>query len=255
MDVSQERMRILDMIDSGRISAEQGLSLLQALNAAGLDAPITEHDDEASFSDPLPLPGGNTADEVLPSIQPGRAWEPGSDPKPASANAALILDPPRTGRAETLEGLGERTARLKRLWVIPMWAGMIVATIAGSLMYAALLSNQGALGLLFLCASGPFVLGLLVMFLAWSSRAAPWLHLRVQQAPGATPQRIALSFPLPVGVGAWFVRIFSGLIPGLRDRPVEDLLRMVQQTATSGEPIHIEVDEGEYGEKVEIFIG
>lgn len=264
MDISQERLRILDMIDSGRITAEQGMQLLRALNEADRDALETETDDGLPADEPygaaagdeaLPLPDGNLADGFDHSPSAVLASQPHMISAPFSPAAAEASQPAETIEAETIEGPSERAARLKGLWVYPLWAGIIAAALGSLLMAGAWMRNQGSVGLLFVCAAVPFVLGLLIMLLAWSSRSAPWLHLRVQQAPGASPQRIALSFPLPARTGAWFVHTFGGFIPGLRDRPVEDLLQMVQQTAVTGVPIHIEVDEGDAGEKVEIFIG
>lgn len=261
MDTSQERLRILDMIDSGRITAEQGMQLLRALNESSQNEPDVEVDDASSYDtfpedasngstslnvSTLPLPGGNRV--YAPDLQPAAPTYP-------LPGVSSDVRSPGFESAETIESLSQRAARLKGLWVYPLWAGVIIAALSGLFMIVALQRNQGAIGLLFLCAAVPAALGLFVMLLAWFSRSAPWLHLRVQQAPGETPQRISLSFPLPARSGAWFVRVFGGFIPGLRDRPVENLLYMVQQTAETGEPIHIEVDEGEAGEKVEIFIG
>jgi hypothetical protein len=104
----------------------------------------------------------------------------------------------------------------------------------------------------------PFTLGLLAIILAWQSRTSPWLHLRVQQAPGETPQRIAISMPLPTGLAAWFLRTFGHRIPAMKEQGLDELDKMilaVGKNVSPDNPIYVQVDEGENGEKVEIYIG
>ncbi len=110
-------------------------------------------------------------------------------------------------------------------------------------------------GFWFVCATLLLLFGLLVMLLAWQSRTAPWLHLRIEQKPGERPQRIAFSFPIPIQPAVWFVRVFGNRIPSLRNTSLDEVLLAVGETTSSENPISIQVDEGEDGEKVEIYIG
>ena len=96
---------------------------------------------------------------------------------------------------------------------------------------------------------------MLAIAFAWISRVSLWLHLRVQQAPGEWPQQIAFSFPLPLRLAAWFLRIFGRYIPNLQDQRLDEIILAVGRSASPDNPIYIQVDEGESGEKVEIFIG
>ena len=115
--------------------------------------------------------------------------------------------------------------------------------------------GAGGVNFWFFCAAVPFTLGLLAIILAWQSRSSPWLHLRVQQAPGETPQRIAISMPLPTGLAAWFLRTFKHKIPAMQEQAWDQMILAVGKNATPENPIYIQVDEGEDGEKVEIYIG
>ena len=93
------------------------------------------------------------------------------------------------------------------------------------------------------------------MALAWGSKTAPWIHVRVQQAPGETPQRIAISFPIPVGLTVWGFRLFGHYIPHMEGVNLEEIIMALKDVAKDGTPFYVNVDEGENGEKVQVFIG
>ncbi len=310
MEAKSERMQVLEMIESGQISADQGLALLQALAEAEAASEETE------FSDALPLPEGmdsgaptewvavgsdtTTAAAAIPlpapapeaafsdqgmtveasderSVSDGRDSATGSlepaawEALPSESAASTGSDGPVETRWERLEppaaepgpsfdeqpaspDLPPDAARWRRWWAIPLLVGAAFSFWGGLFMYLAL-RVTGGIGLWFLGAAVPFALGLLVMALAFQSRTAPWLHLRVQQKPGARPQRIAISFPLPVGPTAWFLRTFGSYIPQVKENSLDEIILAVGRSATPENPIYIQVDEGDDGEKVEIYIG
>jgi hypothetical protein len=142
----------------------------------------------------------------------------------------------------------------RRFWIVPLWIGIGIAIIGGILMNWAYTAS-GEIGFWFFCASAPMLIGVLVIFSAYQSRTARWLHLRVQQAPGEKPQRIVLSFPLPLRLSMWFVRVFRHRIPQFQETNVDEILMAVDKTTSPDTPLYIEVDEGEKGEKVQIYIG
>jgi hypothetical protein len=94
----------------------------------------------------------------------------------------------------------------------------------------------------------------LTLVLAWQSRSARWLHLRVQQRPGEWPRTIAFSFPLPLRISSWFMRIFQPYIPGMQGVSIDEMLSALETSTSSEEPLTIEVEEDD-GERVQIFIG
>jgi len=91
--------------------------------------------------------------------------------------------------------------------------------------------------------------------LAWQSRTARWLHLRIQQKEGEWPHNIAISFPLPIRLTAWFFRLFGNKIPGLQGTSVDEMIMALDNTTSPGNPLYVKVEEGEDGERVEVFIG
>ena len=261
MEEKSEHMRILEMIESGRISVEEGLSLLAALDSADeladeeavdLDSqpPLAIQASAPDLSEPIP-PGWS---EPIPHPSPSRLDPPGpaagAEQATASAAPEILVEKPAAG-------LPPDAAKWRRWWVVPLWIGVGLTVLGGVLLYAAV-ESAGGVNFWFFCAAVPFTLGLLAIILAWQSRVSPWLHLRVQQAPGETPQHIAISMPLPTGLAAWFLRTFGHRIPAMKEQGLDELdevILAVGKNISPDNPIYLQVDEGEDGEKVEIYIG
>lgn len=226
MSAENERRLILDMIESGKITADEGLSLLNALTDSERLSPEDENELLASGANE------STSEE-----------QDGSTSAPASGVQEIISEEESTPPPVA--------ARWKAWWQYPLWAGVIVTVIGALLMYWAL--QAYGMGFLFFCAWMPLMAGVFLMAIAWQSRSQRWLHLRVEQPPGEWPRRFAISFPVaPV---AWFVRTFKGKIAGLQEASVEDLLRALEENTSPDNPLFIEVVEGEQGERVQIFVG
>lgn len=199
-----ERMQILQMIEDGKVSAAEGLRLLDALNSA-----------PAAEAAPEPEPAGAPASAALPD---------------------------------------EDLNRWRRWWIVPMWIGTGIVLVGALLMYAAY-SATGHLGFWFGCATLPFILGVIVMALAGFSQSARWLHVRVKTGQEEWPRNIAISFPLPIGLTAWFLRTFGSRIPKLRETGVDELIMALGEHTSAESPLYINVDEGGHGEKVQVYIG
>jgi len=94
----------------------------------------------------------------------------------------------------------------------------------------------------------------LVISLAAASRTMRWLHVRIHQEPGEWPQTIAISMPLPIRFAAWALRTFKPHIPNMDNTSLDEVILALEKTSAD-QPFHVQVDEGESGEKVEVFIG
>lgn len=220
-----ERQQILKMIEDGKISPQQGLVLMQALDEA-------------------------PEDEV--SIQ---AAEPGLTVVPAAAPAAEMPNPPLAGAQAQAQPASDpefdrKVNRFRRLWVIPLWVG-IGLTIAGAYwMYTAL--QSAGMGFWFFFAWLPFLCGVLLTAAAFSSRTSRWIYINVRQKPGESPQHIVLAFPL--SLASWALQ-FARFSPGLRESGAsDDILRALTQSIGSAEPLFVDVHE-EDGEHVQVYIG
>jgi hypothetical protein len=255
-----ERTKILEMIEDGTITAEEGLTLLNALSETQppeITPEITAVDFDIE----------TTPEAQVESILETIAYE---DQVPATVPAQQDIIDEAENRTtyedvETFNGdmevmpldpeppSSDEINKWKRWWVIPLWIGAGITVIGGLLMYWAF--NASGFGFWFACAWFPFLLGVAVLALAWSSRTSPWLHVRVHQAPGKRPQKIAISFPIPVRLTVWGLRTFGNHIPHMGDTSLDEVILSLKDVAKEGTPLFVDVDEGEDGERVQVFIG
>ena len=80
------------------------------------------------------------------------------------------------------------------------------------------------------------------------------LHLRIREG-GGSRARMALSFPLPLTLAAWALRLAQPFVPQLRDTGVDDLIIALRHSTAEGQPLVVDVQDDETGERVEIYIG
>jgi hypothetical protein len=140
--------------------------------------------------------------------------------------------------------------RWARFWIYPMMAGGAILLL-GALIVGLVSLSGGAWGWL-LCGWPLLLLGLLVLVLALWSRSATWMHLRISEQG---KRKMAFSFPVPLGLAAWAIRIAQPFVPQLRDTGVDEVILAVRDSASKGEPLYIDVQDDEDGERVELYIG
>jgi len=214
---SEERKRILEMLENGRITADQALTLIKAIEA---DAE-SESRGEAS-----PWRRGDT-------------FETEADAGPARG---------------AFPELDKTAAQARRLSQIPLWTGVVLVVLSAWGMYA-VLQNAGY-NFWFYCLGLPLLLGVAATTLGAWSRSARWLFVRVQNSgEGGGPKNIFLGFPLPLGLAGWFLRIFGNRIDGLEHTNVDEVLKAISLTKNIKEPLIVNVDEGGDGERVQVYIG
>ena len=236
MVTESERSKILEMIESGTITAEEGMTLLNVLGGESESQPDVDSNLENDLPESILEP-----EEVFVEV------EEFTDETEHLEGEIEVPNPISTPPGD------EEIQKWKRWWFIPLWIGAGITVIGGLLMYWAFSAN--GFGFWFACAWFPFLLGVGVLALAWGSKTSPWLHVRVQQAPGETPQRIAISFPLPVGLVIWGFRMFGHYIPNMEGIDLGEIIMALKDVAKDGTPFFVDVDEGENGEKVQVFIG
>lgn len=152
--------------------------------------------------------------------------------------------PARLGPDQDLE------SRWARFWIYPMMAGGGVL-IFGALLLAWLYAADVAPGWL-VCGWLPLLLGSLVVALALWTRRTTWMHLRISERG---ERKMAFSFPLPLGLAAWAVRLAQPFVPQLQQMGVDDLILALRASGSRGEPILIDVQDDERGERVEVYVG
>ena len=63
------------------------------------------------------------------------------------------------------------------------------------------------------------------------------------------------SFPLPLTLAAWALRIAQPFVPRLADTGVDDLLIALRDGELGDEPIAIDVQDDDRGEHVQVYFG
>ena len=157
-------------------------------------------------------------------------------PEEAPALAAVQAEPP--GRSWA------------RFWIFPAIAGAMILVL-GMLFTFLIYATSAGLGWLF-CGWPLALLGLGVLLLALWSRQATWMHIRVSEGEG---QNFRLGFPVPLTLAAWVLRIIQPFVPQLKDTGVDDMLIALRDSASSDEPLFIDVQDDTDGERVQITLG
>ena len=82
-----------------------------------------------------------------------------------------------------------------------------------------------------------------------------WFYVNVDQREEEWPRHITLGFPIPLGIIGWFLRTFGHYIHGMDRNSVEKILLALSTVDDLDEPLVVDVDEGEHGEQVQVYIG
>lgn len=166
------------------------------------------------------------------------------------SEAASDLEP-ETGEVIQVEEATDRPpgAHWRRFWVYPAVVG--AAVLALGLFVVTVVTSAGRGRGWLLCGWPLLVLGALVVILAVWSRWARWLHVRVREKGG---RRIAISVPLPLGLAAWVLRFVQPFVPKLKNTGLDDLIIALRHSKQD-ELLHVQVQDDEDGDQVEVYIG
>jgi hypothetical protein len=204
---SDEQKQILKMVEEGKISADEAMKLIKALEE-------TPAEDEI---------------EVIETVA-------GQD----------------QGRSAGPE-FEEVKARARRFAMVPVWIGVAFTVLGAYWMYA--LVQNANYGFWFFCAWFPLLLGILLIALSAGGMNSRWLYVNVDQEEGEWPKHITLGFPIPLGIIGWFLRNFGHYIRGMDKTNVDEILMALSMANHLDEPLIVNVDEGEHGERVQVYIG
>jgi hypothetical protein len=211
-----EREQVLKMVSEGKITPEEALKLMQALDEQVVD-------DEPAQALPEP--------ELQP--QPVNAPpEPKSQPDPEFTN---------------------KVNRYRRLWLIPLSIGLVLTVLGAWWMYSAML-NSG-FGFWFLCAWFPFLLGVAILVIGAISKTSRWIYINVEQKPGERPRHIIIAFPIPSPLLRWGMRNFGHNIPPEHRAQADMAMKVIfEEDDALKEPLFVDVHD-EDGEHVQVYIG
>lgn len=217
---SEERKKILQMVEEGKISAEEAAKLMRTL-------------DEAADSE---------ADEAEIEVIESRA-APGFESDASGGS--------RRPEAPEFDAI---KARARRFSLIPLWTGVFVTVFSAWIIYA--IQQNAGVNFWFYCMTLPLMLGVLLIALGAGGRSSRWIYVDVDRRdarPGDGPRHITLGFPIPFGFVAWFFETFGHNINGMSKGKVEGIIQMMHATRESGEPLMINVDDDDA--HVQIYIG
>ncbi|MGE5462945.1 MAG: SHOCT-like domain-containing protein [Syntrophothermus sp.] len=208
---SEERRKILQMVEEGKITAEQAASLMRALE-------VDQPEAEIQVFEPEPDPGPARSEESAPEFE-------------------------------------EVKARARRWAMIPLWSGVIITIFSAWGIYAII--NSFGTNYWWVCLLFPLFIGILLIVIGAGGPGMRWLYVNVDRryASDGGPRNITLGFPLPLGLASWFLRNFGHTIHGLQNTNVDDIIQILDATNKSGEPLIVNVNDNEDGERVQVYIG
>jgi hypothetical protein len=212
-------MQILSMIEEKQITPAEGIRLLRAL------ASPEEYDLEQATA-------GDDRDVSTTS----------GDAEPALSESELIEE------ASPDHAAAPDFASFGRMWLIPLAAGIVVSAVGlGFLVFIQTVSS----GSFFLvCGLMPLLLGLAVIVLAFWSRTARWLHVRIRGE-----QRISLSLPLPLRLTGWILRLVRPYVPQLGETGLDEVILSLDENLGGEDYFYVDVQDDKDGEQIQVYIG
>jgi hypothetical protein len=144
--------------------------------------------------------------------------------------------------------------RARYFALIPLWVGIILTVLSAWWMFS--VQQNAGLNFWFFCLTMPFLLGVLLIALGAGGRSSRWLYVNVDRSrQNDWPKNITLALPLPLGLAGWFLRNFGSYIEGLKGTKVDEVIMAISAAKTVTGPLIVNVDEGDGGERVQVFIG
>jgi hypothetical protein len=144
--------------------------------------------------------------------------------------------------------------RAFRFAMIPLWIGIVFTVFSAWGMFT--IQQNTGLNFWFFCLAMPLMFGILLIALGAGSKSARWLYVNVDRSHQEDwPKNITIALPLPLGWVSWFLKTFGSHIEGLKRTTVDEVVRAIAMTKDISEPLIINVDDTEDGERVQVFIG
>lgn len=135
------------------------------------------------------------------------------------------------------------------LWLIPLWIGTAILILGGLMLSSA---YQAGGWFLFICGWPLFLIGLAVIITAWFARLGPWVHVRITHEK---KNRRDIKISLPLNPAVFILKIIRPFVPRLKDTGVDEVLMSLKDNVTRDQPLVVDVNETEDGERVQVVIG
>ena len=132
--------------------------------------------------------------------------------------------------------------------------GIIFIVLSAWAMFG--IQKNSGLNFWFFCMTMPLFLGILLTMLGAGSRTSRWLYVNVDRSHQTEfPRNITIAFPLPLGLASWALKNFGHMFSGLKNSNVDEIVQAIAMAKNITEPLIVNVDDGDDGEKVQVFIG
>jgi hypothetical protein len=159
-------------------------------------------------------------------------------------------DPEKTDPRE----FEEVRKRARDFAMIPLWIGVFITVFSAWAMLA--VRQSAGYNFWFFCLGIPLLLRILLIALGAGGQSSRWLYVNVDRTHQPDwPRNITIAFPLPLGLASWFLRNFGSHIEGLKHTNVDEVINAISMTKNIDEPLIVNVDDTEGGERVQVFIG
>jgi len=166
----------------------------------------------------------------------------------------VILEPQAASGATPGDTLAfeQIKARAGRFSRVPLWLGTGFTVLAAYWLFV--LVQDSNYGFWFACAWLPLALGILLVALSTGGGNARWVYVNIEQAEEEWPRHITFGIPIPLGALGWVLRNFGHHMRGWHGMDVNEMLDLLS-TATKEEPLLVNLQDEEDGDRVQVYIG
>lgn len=245
MPTPEERMEILDRLERGEITPEQAAQMLS----------------QETPGEPTP-PEPETAMGVLEQLERGEIDTEEAARRLSSKAAEAQRQQPHKRRESASHakprvevftaGETARPKNKREWWLVPMLFGVLFTLLAALWMRA---DAANGIGIGFVCAWLPLGIGLILILLAVISRNGPWARMQVNSRKASGRVNFVMDMPVPVGVATTALKTAGRYVPGIDETDVEKMTEAFVEIQRTGNPIHIQANDEDDDDVVDITIG
>jgi len=144
--------------------------------------------------------------------------------------------------------------RAMRFAMIPLWMGVLITVASAWGMYS--VQQSAGFNFWFFCLGLFLFLGVVLITVGAGGLGSRWIYVNVDRSKAQDwPKNITIALPLPLGLVSWFLKNFGSHIEGLKKTTVDEVIMAIALTRSLKEPLIVNVDDTEDGERVQVFIG
>ncbi len=230
MTEESERMRILEQVDKGELSAEEGIGALS-------EAPSNNKAEEKG-SPPSPL-------QVLEALEKGEISAEEATEQLADRSKPDETVPLTNNAYEVSSGLESKKGRV---WQLLITVGLGLILLSAFWMNTRI--QSAGYDFWFFSAWLPLAIGVLLISIGWASRNAYWLSVNIHSSDNGGSDKLNFHIPLPLGILRWVIFRFEHRINGVNMAKLNELLTV---KGPLKEPIVIQIEDDD-GDEIEAII-